>query len=124
VRFIEYNFVQGSHVASNMSDFQDIAKFIKAIHEQNTVHADIRGFNMLHPLPGDGGIANSRPIDFDLCGRPGADVNPPGFSDSIRDTKLVRRGKPGKTIELYHDWQELASNMVLYTIANEALEEN
>ena len=46
---------------------------------------------MLHPYPPadseehKGGISKSLLIDFDLSGRPGEDLYPPGYSENVKD---------------------------------------
>jgi hypothetical protein len=116
VKVISYDFQVGTHTASKVSDFKHIADTIKLMHAANKVHADIRGFNMLHP-PRDGSsgaIQNSILLDFDLSGDSGTDKYPPGFNPSIRDNAYLREGEPGKLLEKSHDWIELASAMATH----------
>jgi hypothetical protein len=67
---IRYPFINGTHFASKISHFQDIAQCISTMHDAGIVHGDIRGFNMLHPHPEPvpGGMTKSCLIDLDLCG--------------------------------------------------------
>jgi hypothetical protein len=118
VQIIKYEFVNGTHFASRVSHFQQIARCIEDMHKAGIVHGDIRGFNMLHPHPGPGPgrIQQSRLIDFDLCGSPGVDVYPPGYSSRVMDNKYSRSGRANQKMEMYHDWYELASAMAPYRV--------
>jgi hypothetical protein len=49
VRVIKYKFVNGTHYASKVSHFQEIARCLEEMHKAGFVHGDVRGFNMLHP---------------------------------------------------------------------------
>jgi hypothetical protein len=115
---IKYKFINGTHFASRASHFQAISRCISAMHEAGIVHADIRGFNMLHPhpVPVDGGIKSSRLIDFDLCGTPGKDKYPPGYASDVRDNCFSRSGRPGSIMQEIDDWRDLASAMAHYKI--------
>jgi hypothetical protein len=117
VLVIKYKFVRGTHFASRASHFQEIATCIKSMHKKGIVHADIRGFNMLHPVPG--GIEKSCLIDFDLCGSPEEDQYPPGYASEVKDNVYPRYGREGSLLEKVHDWCELASVMAHYTIGDD-----
>jgi hypothetical protein len=120
VLVIKYKFVNGTHFASRASHFQAVAQQIASMHAAGIVHADIRGFNMLHPHPHTepvhDGILKSRLIDFDLCGSSRIDTYPPGFASHIKDNMFSRRGRPGEIMMEEDDWCELASVMGYYTV--------
>lgn len=111
---IEYEYQNGTHYASRVSHFLDIAVAISEMHECNIVHGDICGFNMLHPHPEAEGITNSILIDFDLSGEVEKDVYPPGYSKNVPDNLLKRSGEAGKKLKFEDDWRELASVMSNY----------
>lgn len=52
-----------------------------------------------------------------VCGSPGKGVYPPGYSSSIKENRYDRRGCPNETLEMYHDWYELASAMAPYRVS-------
>jgi hypothetical protein len=112
---VKYDYLEGTHVAWRASQFAAIAETIKAMHSQNIVHADVRGFNMLHPIEGSSTcIQSSTLLDFDLNGVHGTDVYPPGFVDALKDVAFIRAGTPNSKLQKYDDWYELASCMALY----------
>ena len=117
---IKYKFVAGTHFASKVSHFQQVARCITSMHEADIVHGDIRGFNMLHPHPSPNtvsdAITRSCLIDFDLCGKPGVDKYPPGYASKVDDNVLPRSGKKCQSMEKCHDWRELSSVMAHYRI--------
>jgi hypothetical protein len=114
---VKYDYLEGTHVAWRASQFAAIAKTIKAMHSQNIVHADVRGFNMLHPIEGSSTcIQSSTLLDFDLNGAHDTDVYPPGFVDTLKDVAFRRAGKPNSKLQMYDDWYELASCMALYDV--------
>ena len=126
-RIIMYNRVDGTHIASKVSHFYDIARSISDMHRAGFVHGDIRGFNMLHPHAvthpqeqGQGsvavGISTSCLIDFDFSGRQGSVKYPPGYADLVLDNGFPRIGKPDVIMEKKDDCYELASAMVIYQI--------
>ena len=117
---IKYKFVAGTHFASKVSHFQQVARCITSMHEADIVHGDIRGFNMLHPHPSPNtvsdAITRSCLIDFDLCGKPGVDKYPPGYASKVDDNVFARSGKQCQSMEKFHDWRELSSVMAHYSI--------
>jgi hypothetical protein len=120
---IKYKHVRGTHFASRVSHFRDIASRISEMHEENTVHGDIRGFNMLHPYPpADNGeqkegISESLLIDFDLSGTPDSDRYPPGYRESVVDNAFERSGVAGEKMQKVDDWKDLGSVMAHYSIS-------
>ena len=122
VLVIKYKHVKGTHYASRVSHFRDIADCISEMHAENTVHGDIRGFNMLHPYPPadneehKGGICKSLLIDFDLSGTPDRDRYPPGYQKNVRDNAYDRSGVAGQTMQKVDDWKDLGSVMAHYSI--------
>jgi hypothetical protein len=123
VRIIKYKYVHGTHFASKVSHFQAIAKRIKEMHEAGIVHGDVRGFNMLHPLPESSDatgeqqtIRESLLIDFDLCGSE-EDKYPPGYSERVIENEYHRAGKANQKMKKEHDWYDLASAMAPYCIS-------
>jgi len=121
---IKYKFVAGTHFASKVSHFQQVARCITSMHEADIVHGDIRGFNMLHPHPSPNtvsdAITRSCLIDFDLCGKPGVDKYPPGYASKVDDNVFARSGKQCQSMEKFHDWRELSSVMAHYSIQSES----
>jgi hypothetical protein len=117
VRIIKYKFVNGTHFASKVSHFLQIAKCIEDMHKAGIIHGDVRGFNMLHPHPKFvvGQIEMSLLIDFDLCGSPG-DKYPPGYSERVIENQFDRCGSKEENMMMYHDWYELASAMSSYSV--------
>jgi hypothetical protein len=117
VRIIKYSFVNGTHFASKVSHFQEIARCIKEMHNAGIIHGDVRGFNVLHPhpTPVEGNIEKSLLIDFNLCGAPG-DKYPPGYSTTVTENKFTRRGTAKRDMKMCHDWYELASAMAPYNV--------
>lgn len=112
---VKYDYLEGTHIAWRASHFAAISETIKAMHSQNIVHADVRGFNMLHPIEDNSTcIQSSILLDFDLSGVHGTDIYPPGFVDNLKDVAFIRAGKPNSTMLKYDDWYELASCMALY----------
>jgi hypothetical protein len=128
VLVIKYKHVRGTHYASRVSHFRDIAVCISEMHAENTVHGDIRGFNMLHPYPPadnkehKGGISKSLLIDFDLSGTPDRDRYPPGYQEKVADNTFDRSGVAGQTMQKVDDWKDLGSVMACYTIPRSARE--
>ena len=125
VRIIQYNYINGTHVASKVSHFRQIAEAIRKMHENGYVHGDIRGFNMLHPhpLPKDGenenGITESRLIDFDFSGKEDEDFYPTGYATIVMDNAKKRAGRAEQPLKKVHDWKDLASVMICYTVDDE-----
>jgi hypothetical protein len=128
VLVIKYKHVKGTHYASQVSHFRDIAFCISEMHAKNTVHGDIRGFNMLHPNhPGNntehkGGISNSLLIDFNLSGTPNTDRYPPGYNTNVADNSFDRSGVAGQIMQTDDDWKDLGSVMAHYKISLSAFE--
>ena len=120
VLVIKYKYVKGTHYASRVSHFREIACCISEMHGEDTVHGDIRGFNMLHPYPPtdneehNGGISESLLIDFDLSGTPGKDRYPPGYSKTVKDNAFDRSGAAGHAMQKVDDWKDLGSVMAHY----------
>ena len=117
---IEYKFQNGTHYASRVSHFLDIAIAISGMHECEIVHGDIRGLNMLHPhpkpLPEAEGITKSILIDFDFSGKVEKDVYPPGYSERVLDNRCKRSGAAGNKLKYEDDWNDLASVMANYDV--------
>ena len=122
---IRYRRVNGTHIASKVSHFRDIARCISEMHHAGIVHGDIRGFNMLHPHPHAvetrGAISTSCLIDFDFSGNDGSDKYPPGYAASVEENAFLRIGKPNRIMKKEDDWYELASVMRVYQMDIEAL---
>mmetsp|Transcript_14797 Transcript_14797/g.37254 ORF Transcript_14797/g.37254 Transcript_14797/m.37254 type:complete len:558 (-) Transcript_14797:822-2495(-) len=118
---IEYKFQNGTHYASRVSHFLDIAIAISGMHKCDIVHGDIRGLNMLHPhptpLPEAEGITKSILIDFDFSGEVEKDVYPPGYSETVLDNRGKRSGAAGNKLKFEDDWNDLASVMANYDVA-------
>jgi tRNA A-37 threonylcarbamoyl transferase component Bud32 len=104
---IKHKFVRGTHSASKVSHFQEVARCITSMHEAGIVHGDIRCFNMLRPHPNSDPvpdrITRSCLIDFDLCGKPGIDQYPPVYASKVDDNVFVRSGKPCQNMETVQD---------------------
>jgi hypothetical protein len=85
VRIIRYDYVHGTHFASKVSHFLHIARRIEEMHAAGIVHGDVRGFNMLHPMPPEpsGAPGEQQTIGesllIDLSGFE-TDKYPPGYS--------------------------------------------
>ena len=122
---IKYKYQHGTHYASKVSHFRDIAACISEMHSASIVHGDIRGFNMLHPYPEVAdtkqkqSVKKSILIDYDLCGTPGKDVYPPGYSERVVDNAGERSGKATATMQFMDDWKDLRSVMVCYSVSME-----
>ena len=118
---IKYKFVDGTHIASKVSHFREIAYCISCMHQAGIVHGDIRGFNMLHPHPEykETGITKSQLIDFDLFGSHGQDTYPPGYAPDVKENQFPRAGRSGSIMHKLDDWRDLASAMANYTIEDD-----
>ena len=117
VRIIKYSYLHGTHFASKVSDFLNIAYAIAEMHKADIIHGDIRGFNMLHPIAGDSNsLERSKIIDFDLCGTTKNDCYPPGYSETVQDNNWPRCGKEMKIMKKEDDWFELGSAMAPYSV--------
>ena len=118
---VKYDYLEGTHVAWKASQFAAIAETIKVMHSQNIVHADVRGFNMLHPIKDSSiCISCSNLLDFDLNGMHGTDVYPPpGFVDALEGVAFIRPGKPSSKLQMCDDWYELADCMTLYDVVGD-----
>ena len=114
---IRYRRANGTHIASKVSHFRDIARCISEMHHAGIVHGDIRGFNMLHPHPHAvetrGAISTSCLIDFDFSGNDGSDKYPPGYAASVEENAFLRIGKPKRIMKKDDDWYELGSVMMV-----------
>eukprot|EP00980_Cylindrotheca_fusiformis_P022459 scaffold9316_cov90-Cylindrotheca_fusiformis.AAC.1 len=118
VLVIRYKYLEGTHFAWKASHFEQIANCIASMHKDGIIHGDVRGFNMLHPHPEpkEGGIDQSRLIDFDFSG-PSGSVYPPGYSKRVPENLYDRIGKPWGEMKEHHDCYELASAMAKYQIS-------
>jgi hypothetical protein len=128
VLVIKYAYVKGTHFASRVSHFLDIARCISEMHGENMVHGDVRGFNMLHPYPADSeefkdGIEHSLLIDFDLSGLANSEEYryPPGYQTSVIDNAFERSGVAGEKMQKMDDWKDLGAVMSHYSISDSAI---
>jgi hypothetical protein len=124
VVIIRCKYLRGTHEASKVSHFANIAEEIQKFHQQNMVHGDIRGFNMIHPYESENkrqnGVQRSCLIDFDLSGKHGEGRYPLGFNSRIDESDENRIGTPGGLLLKHHDWFELGAAMSMYSVSRYA----
>ena len=125
---ISYRYFNGTHVASKLHHFLNIAEQIQQMHDAGYIHGDIRNFNMVHPWYQEGiykenysqpkeGIKASTLIDFDFsCKEKQKCRYPPGFGKTVIDITYERCGRPGALLEKKHDWIEFASAISKYIV--------
>ena len=91
----------GTHLATKPKSFLKIIKDLATLHEMGFVHGDIRGFNTVFHLNGEGCL-----IDFDFGGKAGMAQYPNGYRLDLRDGKR-RCDLNSRIIQKWHDWYAL-----------------
>jgi hypothetical protein len=105
---ITYDYVSGSHVANNTSDFVPLLKMLGSLHANRVVHGDIRLSNIVFA-----GMQSSL-IDFDFSGEHGIKQYPPGFNRDIFDGSRHENAKENAFLELEHDLYAMSRLMNLF----------
>lgn len=111
---VEYDFIEGSHVATSVFQFLEIIAEIESLHSGGICHGDIRAANIVFVQGG-----RSRLIDFDFSGKIGTKVYPEGYSADIPDATRHPNAKGRAVLEKVHDWFSLASVMSLFDCPSE-----
>jgi hypothetical protein len=106
---ISYPLMDGSHHASRIQGFIDIAKELRGLHDKNICHGDIRAYNMLFCTAGP-----SHLLDFDFAGQLGSKKYPTGYSKDINDAQRHNNAIAGARLAKEHDCFSLASVMELH----------
>jgi serine/threonine protein kinase len=106
---VTYDYVLGSHVAENTSDFIPILKMLGALHADHVVHGDIRLSNIVFA-----GMQSSL-IDFDFSGKHGEKKYPAGYNREIFDGFRHADAKENSFLELKHDFYALSGLMNLFS---------
>jgi hypothetical protein len=118
VGYLQYTWMEGSHIASRFDQFGDILTALLALHEERIVHGDIRSANLLFR------DAESKLLDFDLSGKVDGRTYPPGFQRDIGDDgQRHPEAEAGADLALEHDHHALAFVMRQYTAATAAMRE-
>jgi hypothetical protein len=113
----------GCHVATRPTDFLPIIDHLIKLHEQNFVHGDIRGYNMVFHRPfvvhegtntsqdTDSEIPAGWLIDFDCGGYDGSVEYPSEYTKCLEDGDRHAAGRDDGKIFKWHDWYALGTLM-------------
>jgi serine/threonine protein kinase len=103
---ISYPEIEGASAPSSVLHIISLIRAVKALHEKDIVHADIRASNVIFCANGEAVL-----IDFDWSGKPNERNYPKGFRLEINDGARAEDVKAGQGVEFSHDYFSVGAIM-------------
>lgn len=100
---LEYDYIEGSHQPSNITQFVGVLQTLHALHEANVVHGDVRACNIVFTDD------NSYLIDFDLLKDEGENYS---LQYKYIEEERHTEAKRGKKMNKAHDRTALAKVLI------------